>query len=118
MARSYVNRRGVTYHLPDFGPPAYWPRIVVTDGGEPTLPVLSYYECDAGYLCSRALDIWADGRFRLAFPGGLDGDCLPEGPLPPSADLDASGALLGEMTRQEFETLWATFSLCSSRPMA
>lgn len=82
MSQPALNRNGVPYHLPDFGPPARRLKLVFSDPADGSdLPALGYYECDADDLCCRAIDIWANGRVRLAFPGGLDGDWLPEGPL-------------------------------------
>ncbi|PBB97013.1 hypothetical protein [Mesorhizobium sp. WSM3862] len=108
MVKSYKNRLGVTYYLPDFGPPARW-LMSVTPGGA-DLPTLYYFECDAQNLGRRAIHIYADGRMLLAYPGGLDGDHLPEGELPTVEEAEHDGLQTREIAKAEFDALWAALS--------
>ncbi|CAN7156881.1 hypothetical protein [Mesorhizobium sp. LjNodule214] len=115
MMKSYRNRHGVTYYLPDFGPPVRWLSCADVSSRETDLPVVSYFECDAGNLGCRAMHIYADGRVLLAYPGGLDGDHLPEGELPPVGEVDdPDGAQTRETTKPEFDALWAVLSRLES----
>ncbi|QKC80951.1 hypothetical protein EB232_04130 [Mesorhizobium sp. NZP2077] len=56
------------------------------------------------------MHIYNDGRVILAYPGGLDGDCLPEGVLPPVGETDRDGLQSREITKIEFDALWAAMS--------
>jgi hypothetical protein len=118
VTQSYLNRWGVRYYLPDFGPPVRWVASV-PDFDRPELPVLLYYECDAENLGMRAIHIHADGRTTLAFPGGPDGDMLPEGPL---ATVEQYNALNGGRTREiseiEFNSIWAALSQAKPETVA
>ena len=106
--KSYKNRLGVTYHLPDFGPPARW--LMSAMPGHANLPTLYYFECDAENLGCRAIHIYADGRVLLAYPGGLDGDRLPEGELRAVEETEHDGLQTREITKAEFDALWAALS--------
>lgn len=112
MSPSYLNRHGVRYYLPEFGPPVRWlASVPVWDSTDFDFPALLYYECDADNLSMRSIEIWSDGRVMLAFPGGPDGDRLPEGPLPSVEECKAR--LTGssrEITELEFNALWAALS--------
>lgn len=96
MSQPALNRNGVRYHLPDFGPPGRWLKLVFSD---PAVDV-----------CRSAIDIWADGRVRLAFPGGPDGDRLPKRPLHVPPEREGGDTLYGAISQQEFEALWRAFS--------
>lgn len=106
--KSYKNRLGVTYYLPDFGPPVRW--LMTVTPGDADLPTLYYFECDAENLGCRAIHIYADGRMFLAYPGGLDGDLLPEGELPMAKDAGDGGLQTRDITKAEFEALWSALS--------
>lgn len=110
MMKSYQNRLGVTYYLPDFGLPVRWLSCVDLSSGETDLPVSYYFECDAENLGCRAMHIYNDGRVLLAYPGGLDGDRLPEGVLPPVGEVDQDGTQTREITKAEFDALWSALS--------
>lgn len=104
---SYRNRRGATYHLPEFGPPVRWVAFVDPLGGPHDDPVAMYFECDAENLCMRAMHVHGDGRVLLACPGGPDGDHLPDVPVPPLDEIDEDPGESREMNRAEFEALWS-----------
>ncbi|WP_442583662.1 DUF6881 domain-containing protein [Mesorhizobium sp. ASY16-5R] len=107
----YQNRRGATYYLPEYGPPVRWISSVSLSSTDPTdLPTVYYFECDAQNLGSRAVQIFKDGRVLLAHPGGLDGDYLPEGKLPPVGGTDQPGIETREITQIEFNAIWAALS--------
>jgi len=108
MLKSYKNRLGVTYYLPDFGPPIRW--FMDVSPGDPDLPVVYYFECDAENLGCRAIHLYADGRVLLAYPGGLNGDHLPEGKLPTVAEVEQGDWQAREITKVEFDALWAALS--------
>ena len=108
MMKSYRNRSGVTYYLPDFGPPVRW--FVDVSSGDPDLPVVYYFECDAENLGCRAMHIYADGRVLLAYPGGLDGDHLPEEELATMEEAKQRSWQIREITKAEFDALWAALS--------
>ncbi|WP_043878766.1 hypothetical protein [Azorhizobium caulinodans] len=111
MSQPALNRNGVPYHLPDFGPPARWLKLVFSDPADASdLPALGYYECDADDVCRRAIDIRADGGVRLAFPGGPDGDRLPKRPLHVPPEREGGDTLYGAISQQEFEALRRAFS--------
>lgn len=107
---SYQNRSGVTYYLPDFGPAVRWLSCVDVSPTVTDLPIAYYFECDAENLCSRAMHIYNDGRVLLAYPGGLDGDRLPEGELPPVGESDEDGWQTREIIKAEFDALWSALS--------
>jgi hypothetical protein len=99
----------VTYYLPDFGPPVRWLISVSPSGWD--LPVVYYFECDSENLGCRAMHIYDDGRVIVAYPGGPDGDSLPEGELPPIGEVDdPDGVQTREITKVEFDALWAALS--------
>jgi hypothetical protein len=110
MTNCYLNRLGVEYYLPDFGPPVRWISCVMLPPNGPDLPALYYFECDAENRGSRAVHIYEDGRVLLAYPGGPDGDHLPEGPLPPVGKTDQTGLEAREITKLEFDALWVALS--------
>lgn len=102
----------VEYFLPEYGEPVRWVAGVVLaehwdhDQILRHLPRVNYYECDASDHCCRAIGIFADGRFRLAYPGH-NGPDLPEGPLPkPHERTDDAQFTTREMTSLEFNALW------------
>lgn len=108
MTQGFINRSGVRYYLPEYGAPVRW-IASRPDWDSPDLdfPALLYYECDADNLGMRSIQIWSDGRTLLAYPGGLDGDHLPEGPLP-SID-ECKARVRGEsreITQVEFNSIW------------
>jgi hypothetical protein len=110
MTSSYRNRRGVTYYLPDFGPPVRWTSSVILTPSRPDLPAVYYFECDAENLGSRAVHIYKDGRIVLAYPGGPDGDLLPEKELPSVGEADPAGVETREITKAEFDAIWSALS--------
>lgn len=112
MSSGYLNRRGTRYYLPDFGPPVRWLASVPEwDSTGFDFPSLLYYECDADNLSMRSIQIWSDGRVMLAFPGGPDGDRLPEGPFPTVEECnDRMAGSSREITELEFNSLWAALS--------
>lgn len=112
--RSYVNKEGVTYYLPEFGAPVRW---LSTSDKEPShdrsiMPSVFYFECDGNDLGCRAIQLWRDGRVMLANPGGPNGDRLPEGALPKADEWNASNPeiLAREITEEEFNSLWCALS--------
>jgi hypothetical protein len=107
MTKSYLNRLGVKYSLPDYGAPVRWVSCVMLPPSEPDLPIVYYFECDAQNLSSRAVHIYEGGRVLLAYPGGPDGDHLPEGPLPPVGKTVVTGVETREITKSEFNALWS-----------
>jgi len=108
------NRVGVTYHLPALGTPVRW-LACVDLAPEPDLPAVYYFECDAKNLCSRAIHIHLGGRVTLAYPGGIDGDRLPEGIIPPPGETDVEGVQTREISKLEFEALWSALSDTADR---
>lgn len=111
MTQGYLNRHGVRYYLPDFGPPVRWVATIWGGNGTEVPTTLLYHECDAENLCCRSIEVAPDGRVTLAYPGGLDGDQLPEGPLPSLEEMNASSETMSrEMTGDEFNALWTVFS--------
>ncbi|MCB9857432.1 MAG: hypothetical protein H6818_17255 [Phycisphaerales bacterium] len=109
--QSYLNRQGVRYYLPEFGPPARWIASIWQADASDAAPTLHYYECDAENLCCRSIDVSPDGRITLAFPGGPGGDLLPEGPIPPLEEMNAfTETSSREITGDEFRALWAAFA--------
>jgi hypothetical protein len=110
LTQSYLNKWGIRYYLPDFGPPVRW-IASVPDFDAPELPALLYYECDADNLGMRAIYVYADGRVTLAYPGGPDGDSLPEGTL--ASVEECKGRTRGEtreISQLEFSSIWAALS--------
>lgn len=115
MTNSYLNKLGVKYYLPDFGPAVRWMSCVMLSPGRPDLPVVYYFECDAENLGSRAMHIYEDGRVLLAYPGGPDGDHLPEGALSLAGKTDQTGMETREITKSEFNALWSALSRLAAR---
>jgi hypothetical protein len=117
--RSYVNKFGTQYFLPEFGPPVRW---LSTASRTPTAeedltPAVFYFECDENGLGCRAIQLWRDGLFILAYPGGPYGDRLPEGALPTVDQWNADNPDLvaREMTEDEFVALWSALSIVPDR---
>ena len=110
MTNVYRNRDGAAYYLPEFGPPVRWLSCVLAPPHKADRPVIFYFECDAENLCCRAIHIFDSGRAVLAFPGGPDGDLLPEGPLPPVGATKLPGMESREVTMDEFSAVWAALS--------
>ena len=110
MMNEYVNRRGGKYYVGEFGPAARWVAHVFEQGsGKIDLPKVCYYECDARDGAFRVIELYEDGRILLAYPGGLDGDYLPETDLAPKGEI-SPGVEIREITRSEFRALWSAFS--------
>jgi hypothetical protein len=103
--KSYINKYGTRYYLPEFGAPAHW-QMTVT--GARHVPRLTYIEYDAEYLGRRAIHIWDDGRVILAYPGGPYGDHLPEGAGGPIDEANNSDEWISRaILEPEFNALWA-----------
>lgn len=118
MTQSYLNRWGVRYYLPDFGPPVRW-IASVPDFDSSDLPTLLYYECDAENLGMRAMHLYADGRVILAYPGGPDGDSLPEGALGSVEDYaKLERGESREISELEFNTMWAALTRATDQSQA
>ncbi len=111
----YVNRWGRDYYLPEFGPPVRW-LLDIPQFDDPDMPVLLYYECGADNWAMRAIHIWASGMAMLVYPGGLDGDNLPESALPSAEECKRDvHENIREISELEFNALWAIISRAPSR---
>ena len=72
------------------------------------MPSVFYFECDENDLGCRAIQLWRDGRVLLAYPGGPNGDRLPEGPLLKADEWNTRNPaiLARDITEEEFNSLW------------
>lgn len=114
MTERYVED-GVEYFLPEFGPAESWNAVVMLKHPPATgtaltalerMPRIHYREWDAAAYCRREIQIFEDGRFRLARPGHF-GHLLPEGDNKSFRVIEDEHWSSRHMTKLEFEALWA-----------